>query len=190
MGQREPIPNPPYHHLQVMTTLHGSTPFSRRLVDSCVSPKGMITSVRDSLTHLICLIEPLWSCRLPQTQLRFHSYTWVHLWTFKAALVTIGFSYPFHNLFLLCSKIATCLSFIWATYLHRDQCISISSELPSCYFSCTLQECYLFWCGFDFLDQSQRQIDQGFRVIRYDSSACYSCHDFYSGCTVRFKPED
>ncbi|KAL6326005.1 hypothetical protein AAG906_038497 [Vitis piasezkii] len=30
----------------------------------------------------------------------FHSYTWVHLWTFRATLVIIGFSYPLHGLLL------------------------------------------------------------------------------------------
>ncbi|RVW29098.1 Retrovirus-related Pol polyprotein from transposon 17.6 [Vitis vinifera] len=38
-----------------------------------------------------------------RTQLRFHSYTWVHLWTFRAALVTIGIGYPFLSLLLVVS---------------------------------------------------------------------------------------
>ncbi|KAL6327888.1 hypothetical protein AAG906_027286 [Vitis piasezkii] len=33
----------------------------------------------------------------------FHSYTWVHLWTFRAALVTIGSGYPFLSLLLVVS---------------------------------------------------------------------------------------
>ncbi|KAL6344315.1 hypothetical protein AAG906_037889 [Vitis piasezkii] len=32
--------------------------------------------------------------------LRLHSYTWVHMWTFRAALVTVRFSYPLHSLIL------------------------------------------------------------------------------------------
>ncbi|RVW19282.1 hypothetical protein CK203_093809 [Vitis vinifera] len=35
-----------------------------------------------------------------RTQLGFHSYTWVHLWTFRAALVTIGFGNPLHSFIL------------------------------------------------------------------------------------------
>ncbi|KAL6317018.1 hypothetical protein AAG906_026753 [Vitis piasezkii] len=33
----------------------------------------------------------------------FHSYTWVHLWTFRATLVTIGFGYPFLSPLLVVS---------------------------------------------------------------------------------------
>ena len=40
--------------VEVMTTLHGSTPSLRRRVEGCVPPKGMIASARDLLkfTHI------------------------------------------------------------------------------------------------------------------------------------------
>ncbi|KAL6315009.1 hypothetical protein AAG906_030843 [Vitis piasezkii] len=56
--------------VEVMTTLHGSISSPWRCAEGCVPSEG------------------------------FHSYTWVHLWTFKAALVTIRFSYPLHGLLL------------------------------------------------------------------------------------------
>ncbi|RVW83075.1 hypothetical protein CK203_040749 [Vitis vinifera] len=43
------------------------------------------------------------ACRGLRTVGGFHSYTWVHLWTFRAALVTIGFGYPFLSLLLVIS---------------------------------------------------------------------------------------
>ena len=139
MGEPSPLRNPLGTRgsacVEVMTTLHGSTPSPWRRAEGCVPPEGTIASARDPLTHPFYPIEPPQPCRLAQTQLRFHSYTWVHLWTFRAALVTIGFSYPLHGLLLVCSEIGTCLSLIWATFLHCDQCVSTSSELPSCHFS-------------------------------------------------------
>ena len=102
--------------VEVMTTLHGSTPSLWRRAEGCVPPEGTIASARDPLTHPSYLIEPPQPCRLAYTQLRFHSYTWVHLWTFRAALVIVESSYPLHGLFLVCSEIGTCLSFSWATF--------------------------------------------------------------------------
>ncbi|RVW40340.1 hypothetical protein CK203_114843 [Vitis vinifera] len=46
--------------------------------------------------HLVSLE----ACRGLRTVGGFHSYTWVHLWTFRPALVTIGFSYHLHSLIL------------------------------------------------------------------------------------------
>ncbi|RVW45284.1 hypothetical protein CK203_115064 [Vitis vinifera] len=37
-------------------------------------------------------------CRGLRTIGGFHSYTWVHLWTFKAAIVTIRFGYSLCSL--------------------------------------------------------------------------------------------
>ena len=121
--------------VEVMTTLHESTPSPQRHAEGCVPPNGTIVSARDPLTHPFYLIEPPQPYRLTQIQLRFHSHTWVHLWTFRVALVTIRFSYPLHSLLLVCLEIGTCLSFSWATFLYYDQCISIFSELPSCHLS-------------------------------------------------------
>ena len=121
--------------VEVMTTLHGSTPSLWRRVEGCVPPNGIIASTRDPLTHPFYLIESPQPCRLAQTQLRFHSYTWGHLWTFRAALVTIRLSYPLYGLLLVCSEIGTCLSFNQDTFPHCDQCISTSFELSLCYFS-------------------------------------------------------
>ncbi|KAL6316618.1 hypothetical protein AAG906_018873 [Vitis piasezkii] len=39
-----------------------------------------------------------------EIQLRFHSYMWVHLWTFRDALVTIGFDYSLCSLLLVVSN--------------------------------------------------------------------------------------
>ena len=139
MGEPFPLRNPLGTRgsacLEVMTTLHGSTLSHWRHAEGCVLPNGTIASARDPLTHPFYLIEPLQPCRLAQTQFGFHSYMWVHLWTFRDVLVTIGFSYPLRGLLLVCLEIGTCLSFSWATFLHCDQCVSTSSELPSCHFS-------------------------------------------------------
>ena len=50
--------------VEVMTTLHGSTPYPWRRVEGCVSPEGTIASTRDPLTHPFYPIEPLQPCRL------------------------------------------------------------------------------------------------------------------------------
>ncbi|RVW57805.1 hypothetical protein CK203_113385 [Vitis vinifera] len=74
MGEPSPLRNPLGTRgsacVEVMTTLHGSTSSPWRRVEGCVPPEG------------------------------FHSYTWVHLWTFRAALVIVGFGYPLHSLIL------------------------------------------------------------------------------------------
>ena len=43
--------------VEVMTTLHGSTPSSQRCIEGCVLLEGMIASARDPLTHPFCLID-------------------------------------------------------------------------------------------------------------------------------------
>ena len=43
--------------VEVMPTLHGSTAFPLRRAKAFVPPEGMITSAKDPLTHLFCLIE-------------------------------------------------------------------------------------------------------------------------------------
>ena len=50
--------------VEVMTTLHGSTPSPWRHAEGCVQPEGMIASTRDPLTHPFYLIEPPQPCRL------------------------------------------------------------------------------------------------------------------------------
>ena len=44
--------------VEVMTTLHGSTPSSQRCIEGCVPLEGMIASARDPLTHPFCLMDP------------------------------------------------------------------------------------------------------------------------------------
>ena len=78
--------------VEVMTTLHRSIPSPWRRVEGCVPSEGTIASARDPLAHPFYLIDPIQPCRLAQIHLRFHSYTSVHLWTFRVALVMIGFS--------------------------------------------------------------------------------------------------
>ena len=43
--------------MEVMTTLHGSTPSLWRHVEGCVLPKGMIASARDPFNLPILFIE-------------------------------------------------------------------------------------------------------------------------------------
>ncbi|RVW56471.1 hypothetical protein CK203_072516 [Vitis vinifera] len=78
MGEPSPLGNPLGMRgsacVEVMTTLHGSTPSLWRRAEGCVPPEG------------------------------FHFYTWVHLWTFRAALVTIGFDYSLHSP-ILCFRV-------------------------------------------------------------------------------------
>ena len=44
--------------VEVMTTLHGSTPSPWKCAEGCVSLEGTIASARDPLTYPFCLIEP------------------------------------------------------------------------------------------------------------------------------------
>ena len=44
--------------VEVMTTLHGSTPSHWRSAEGYVLPEGMIASTRDLITHPFYLIEP------------------------------------------------------------------------------------------------------------------------------------
>ena len=44
--------------VEVMTTLHGSTPSPRRHAEDYVSPEGTIASIKDPLTHTSYLIKP------------------------------------------------------------------------------------------------------------------------------------
>ena len=37
--------------MEVMTTLHGSTPFPWRCAEDCIPPRGMIVFVKDPLTY-------------------------------------------------------------------------------------------------------------------------------------------
>ena len=117
------------------------------------------------------------------TQLGFHSYTWVHLWTFRAALVTTGFSYPLHGLLLVCSEIGTCLSFSSATFQHCDQCVSIISQLPSCHFSFHVFVPYRSVIHFSL--DSNSQIKVGDRLIRVSKqSGMDPQHDTIDRLTV------
>ncbi|RVW84660.1 Retrovirus-related Pol polyprotein from transposon opus [Vitis vinifera] len=49
--------------VEVMTTLHGSTPSPWRHVEGCIPPEGTIASARDPLTRPFYLIEPFQPCR-------------------------------------------------------------------------------------------------------------------------------
>ncbi|KAL6347367.1 hypothetical protein AAG906_017106 [Vitis piasezkii] len=49
--------------VEVMTTLHGSTPFPWRRAKGWVLSKGTIASARDPLTHPFYLLKPLQPCR-------------------------------------------------------------------------------------------------------------------------------
>ena len=88
----------------------------------------------------------------------------MHLWTFRAALVTIGFSYPLHGLLLVCSEIGTCLSLSWATFLHCDYCVSTSSEFFSCHLS--FRAFVLYRSVIRFSLDSTSYIRVGDRLIR------------------------
>ena len=50
--------------VEVMTTLHGSTPSPWRCAEGCIPLDDTIDSARDPLTHLFYLIEPPQPCRL------------------------------------------------------------------------------------------------------------------------------
>ena len=50
--------------VEVMTTLHESTPSPWRHAEGCMPPNGTIVSARDPLTHPFYLIEPLQPYRL------------------------------------------------------------------------------------------------------------------------------
>ena len=43
--------------MEVMTTLHGSTPSLRRHAEGCVPSEGMIASARDLLKSTLLLLE-------------------------------------------------------------------------------------------------------------------------------------
>ncbi|KAL6348328.1 hypothetical protein AAG906_005628 [Vitis piasezkii] len=53
---------------------------------------------------------------------------WVHIWTFKAALVTIGFSYPLHSLILVSIFVPNLDSPPWIRI--RGRLTSIRSARP------------------------------------------------------------
>ena len=44
--------------MEVMTTLHGSTPSLRRRAEGCISLEGMIVSIKDLLKTTHILLEP------------------------------------------------------------------------------------------------------------------------------------
>ncbi|RVW92803.1 hypothetical protein CK203_042611 [Vitis vinifera] len=62
MGKPSPLRNPLGTRgsacVEVMTTLHGSTPSPWRRAEGCVPPEGTIASARDPLTRPFYLIEP------------------------------------------------------------------------------------------------------------------------------------
>ncbi|RVW67968.1 hypothetical protein CK203_064205 [Vitis vinifera] len=62
MGEPSPLRNPLGTRgsacVEVMTTLHGSTPSPWRRAEGCVPSEGTIASARDPLTHPFYLIEP------------------------------------------------------------------------------------------------------------------------------------
>ena len=62
MGEPFPLRNPLGTRgsacVEVMTTLHGSTPSPWRRAEGCILPEAMIASARDPLTHLFYPIEP------------------------------------------------------------------------------------------------------------------------------------
>ncbi|KAL6335769.1 hypothetical protein AAG906_039532 [Vitis piasezkii] len=62
MGEPSPLRNPLGTRgsacVEVMTTLHGSTPSPWRRAEGCVPSEGMIASARDPLTHPFYPIEP------------------------------------------------------------------------------------------------------------------------------------
>ena len=68
MGEPFPLRNPlgtqGSASVEVMTTLHGSTPSPWRHAEVCVPSEGMIVSTRDPLTHPFYLIEPPQPCKL------------------------------------------------------------------------------------------------------------------------------
>ena len=155
--------------VEVMTTLHGSTPSPWRRVEGWVLPKSTIASARDPLTHPFHLIEPPWPCRLSPRYFNQISFpnTWVHLLAFRAgsiviglvtfivALVTIGFGYPLHSLILVWSYTSINLSihglYAWlpfSQFLQSYPCI-VSHQCFRVYRSIFVAQSRLA-----FLDQS------------------------------------
>ncbi|KAL6312360.1 hypothetical protein AAG906_008020 [Vitis piasezkii] len=67
MGEPSPLRNPLGTRgsacVEVMTTLHGSTPSPWRCAEGCVLPEGTIASARDPLTHPFYPIEPPQPCK-------------------------------------------------------------------------------------------------------------------------------
>ena len=50
--------------VEVMTTLHGSTPSLLRRAKGCIPPEGMIVSARNLLKSTHFLLAPLWLCKM------------------------------------------------------------------------------------------------------------------------------
>ncbi|RVW28411.1 hypothetical protein CK203_106389 [Vitis vinifera] len=60
--------------VEVMTTLHESTPSSWRRVEGCVLSNGTIASAKDPLTHPFYLIEPPQTCSYRRPVNRDHGF--------------------------------------------------------------------------------------------------------------------
>ena len=103
--------------MEVMTTLHGSTPSLWRRVEGCVLPKGMIVSARDPFNLPILFIELPSLYRLSLDPIRI---LFLHVGVsvgFQSWFSSDRFSYLRSSLLCICSEFDINLS---------------TSRLPSC----------------------------------------------------------